>query len=243
LCDIEGSEATITAASLIANKGTPAAGIAGYMAFFSTFVKAQGVTLGTERTIPFSPIAAGLFAKVSATGTDNRAPAGPRYPLAPFVISLVNTFNESTMEELNNANINCIAERRGVLCLYGDVSALSQSKDLIFWQYSAGRERMRLTWEGEEVLERSQFITLDGRHQKRAQMQGELQAIIANQWRAESLYGATAAEAGIVIVGPPVNTEVTEQEGQLNAEMQVHLSPVVQGLKGILVSVPITEVV
>ena len=45
------------------------------------------------------------------------------------------------------------------------------------------------------------------------------------------------------MVGEPVNTPATEQEGQLNAEVLVRLSPVVQGLKGILVSVPITEAI
>jgi hypothetical protein len=243
-CDIEGSETVgTTAATLITNKkaGVTSAVQLGYGAYFSSAITATGTTVGTTRTIPFSPVFAGLCAKVSALGTDNRAPAGPRWSLAPFVTGFTNTYSETAMTELNEAGINSVAERSGVLCLFGDVSACPITKDLIFWQYSAGRERMRLVWECEQVLEKYQFITLDGRHLKRAKMQGDLQAVCKRQWELESLYGETAAEASSVNVGEPVNTPTTEQEGQLNAEVAVRLSPVVQGLRGILVSVPITE--
>lgn len=246
LMDIEASEsAGTTVATLVANKkpGTTVTSTLGYGAFFSSAVKAQGVTLGTERTIPASSIVAGLMAKVSLTGTDNVAPAGPRWPVSPFVLSFVNTYNETQMNELNENNINCMAERRGTLCLFGDVSACAQSKDVIFWQYSAGRERMRLVAEGEEILERFLFVTLDGRHQKRAMMAGQLGAMLKKQWELNGIYGETATEAGIVNVGEPVNTPASEQAGELNAELIVRLSPVVQTVKGILISVPITEAV
>jgi hypothetical protein len=247
LCDVEGSEtAGTTAASLITNKkaGVTGAILLGYGAYFSSAVKTAGLTLGTERTIPASAVVAGLFANVAQTGTDNIAPAGPRYPLAPFVLSFVNTYNETQQNELNTAGINCMAERQGRLCLYGDVTACPQEKDLIFYQYSSARERMRLVYEGERCMENYQFgEPIDGRHQKRSKMQGELQGVLKGQWERNALYGETAPQAGEVKVGEPVNTPTTEQAGELNAELLVRLSPGVWSLRGILISVPINEAV
>ena len=243
LCDIEASETVgTTAATLITNKKAPSiANLQGYGAYFSSAVTALGVAGGTARTIPFSAVAAGLFAKISALGTDNRAPAGRKWPLSPFVTGIVNTYSETAMNELNEAGINNVTERQGILCLFGTVTALARTKDVIFCQYGAARERMRLVAEGEEVLERFNFVTLDGRHQKRAKMQGELQGVIKKQWELESLYGENAEEAGSVNVGEPVNTPTTEQNGELNAELQVRFSPIAESLRGVLISVPITE--
>ena len=186
---------------------------------------------------------AGLLAKVASKGNDNIAPAGPRWPVSPFVIGLVNTYTEEQMNELNTGGINNVAERHGVLCLFGDVTATPQTKDLIFYQYSASRERMRLVAEAEEIGERFLFATLDGRHQKRAKFQGELQGMIKRHWEVDALYGETAGEAGAVIVAEPVNTPTTEQAGELNAELIVRISPVAYAVKILIVATPITEVV
>ena len=245
LLDIEGSESTTTAATIITNKkpGVTGTTLLGYGAFFSSACTCQGYTVGTTRTIPSSAVVAGLLAKVSATGTDNRAPAGQRYPLSPFVLGFTNTYSEAANNELNEANINVMAEKYGVLCLYGTVSACAKSKDQIFCQYPAGRERMRIQWEGEQVLERFMFVTLDGRHLKRSMLSSQLAGVIKKQWELEGLYGETANEAGQVNVGEPINTPTSEQLGELNAEMQVRISPTVESLHGILISVPITEAV
>src|SRR5580704_1149404 len=215
--------------------------LGGYIAFFSTAVTAAGLTLGTTRTIPASSIVAGLMAQIATGASEDRAPAGPRWPLAPFVTGFTNTYTEAQINELNEAGINCFTERRGTLCLFGDVTATPQNKDLIFYQYSASRERMRLAYECEIVGENFEFVTIDGRHQKRAKLQGELQAVVKRNWEAEALYGETAQEAGEVKVGEPVNTPATEQAGELNAEVLVRISPVAQYVKIALISVPITE--
>ena len=174
LADMKKSEeASKTVAELKTEKETATFStlLGQYIAFFSTAVKATGLTLGTERTIATSGVVAGLLAKVAGGGNDNRAPAGPRWPISPFVIGLVNTYTEEQMNELNTAGINNLSERHGILCLFGDVTATPQTKDLIFYQYSSTRERMRLVAECEEVGERFLFATLDGRHQKRAKFQ------------------------------------------------------------------------
>lgn len=240
--DIAGSEtAGTTAASLIASKGTLPPGVAGYIGFASSACTAAGLTLGTTRTIAGSAVVAGLCAQVSATGTINQAPAGREWSLAPFVTGFTNTYTESAMELLAENGINPFAERFGVPCLFDFVTALSRTKDIIFCQASAARERMALVAACEEVGERFLFGTLDGRHQKRAKFQGELQKIIKAHWEANSLYGETANEAGVANVAEPVNTVGTEQNGELNAELVVRISPYAEAVRIAIVSKPITE--
>jgi hypothetical protein len=244
LADLKGAEeAGTTPSSLKSEKGTIAAGLAGNILFFASAGQAPGIAGGTTRTIPASVIAAGLFAKVARTGNDNQAPAGVNWPLGPAITGLVNTYTEAQMTELEESGINPLAEINGQICLYGDTTALARSKDPIFCQYSAARERMHLVAEAEEIGQRFLFSTLDGRHQRRALFQGELQAMVKRHWEAGALYGETAAEAGEVKVGEPVNTLVTEQEGQLNAELIVRISPVATVINIRLTSTPITEAV
>jgi hypothetical protein len=234
-------EAGSTVAQLKTELGTPAVGIAGYMATFSSAVTAAGLTLGTTRTIPASPIVAGLCAQVSNTPQINQAPAGRRWSLAPFVTGLTNTYSEENMATLAEGGINPVAERQGIFCLFDFVTALLRTKDAIFCQASASRERMLLVASSEQIGERYLFATLDGRHQKRAKFQGELQGLIKQEWEAGSLYGEEAPEAGIVEVGEPINTLATEQNGELNAELIVRLSPFAEYVKIAIVFTPITE--
>jgi hypothetical protein len=242
LCDLKESEkAGTTPGTLTGEKGTYSNGISGYMTFFSTAFTANGLTSGTTRTIPAASLVAGLLARVSRTGNNNQAPAGRNWPLPPFVTGLVNTYTQSQNETLNNAGINVFVETGGVLCLYGDRTALSKESDLIFYQYSAARERMALVAECEEVGERYVFSTLDGRHQRRAGFQAALQAVVKTNWEANALYGATAIEAGVVNVAEPVNTPATEAAGELKAELIVRLSPVAEFVRIVITSVPITE--
>lgn len=244
LADLKGAKtAGTTAATLITEKGAISAGLAGYIDFFSSACTATGLTLGTTRTIPASAIVAGLFARVARTGNDNQAPSGRSWSLAPFVTGFVNTYTEANMNTLNEAGINCFAERFGILCLYGDRTALSPEVDRIFYQFPASRERMHLIAESEEIGERFIFGTLDGRHQKRAKFQGELQGMIKRHWEVNALYGETAQEAGVVNVNEPINTPATEQAGELNAELIVRISPTAEAIKIIITSAPITEAV
>jgi hypothetical protein len=242
VADIKGAEeAGTTPSSLKSEKGTISAGLAGYIDFFASAGDAPGLAGGTTRVIPASTIAAGLFAKVSRTGNDNQAPAGVNWPLGPAITGLVNTYTESQMTELEESGINCFAEINGQLCLYGDTTALSRTTDPIYCQYSASRERMHLVAEAEEIGQRFLFATLDGRHQKRAKFQGELQAMVKRHWENGALYGETAQEAGIVNVGEPVNTLASEQEGILRAELIVRVSPVATVIQVTITATPISE--
>lgn len=228
-------------ATIIGAKGTISSSIAGYISFPASTCIIPGLTFGTTRTVAGSAVMAGLCAQVAATGNDNQAPAGRRFPLGSFVLGFTNTFLAEGMEELNEHGICPFAERFGVLCLYGFVTALSKNLDLIFWQASASRERMHLVAQSEEIGEEYTFATIDGRGQLLAKFQGELQGMIAEHWQENALFGDTAAEAGEVIVKEPVNTAKTAAEGELNAELIVRISPFAEAVRIRIVSTPVTE--
>jgi hypothetical protein len=248
ICDLPDNAAT---AALIASKEGPyPAGISGYMIFHTGSCIIPGVTANTTRKVPGSGVIAALCAQVAATGNDNQAPIGigwqpPAFGpggISGYVIGFTNTFTLAQMTELSEAGINAwYVTPAGVPCLYGFVSALPFATDKIFWQASAGRERMHLVWESEELLEEFFGKTIDGRGLLLARLQGRLQALITNHWKENALFGVSAATAGIANVGEPINTPVTEQAGELNAELKVRISPFVNSLSEVIVSVPISE--
>lgn len=245
LCDIADSA---TVATLITNKKTYTAAIAGYMAFFSSSCIIPGVTSGTTRKVSASAVAAALCAQAAKSGNDSAAPAGvqwtkPGQGLTPFVTGFTNTFTGPQMNELAENGINPFAERQSKPVLYDFVSALPRSTDKIFCQFSAARERMHLVWAAEELAEGFMFQTIDGRGQLLAAFEASLYGMLLEQWKANAIFGKTATEAAVVNVREPVNTLTTEQEGQLNAEIRVRLSPYVESMSIVIISSPISEAV
>jgi hypothetical protein len=162
--------------------------------------------------------------------------------ISNFVSGFTNVFTLEQMTTLYEAQINSFyVTPAGVPCLYGFVSALPYSSDKIFWQASAGRERMRLKYECEQIAEQFLFKTIDGRGILLSKFQGALQGLIAKEWKKGALYGETAAESGVANLGEPVNTPTTAQAGELNAELKVRLSPYANSVAIVIVSVPISE--
>jgi hypothetical protein len=247
ICDLADSA---TPATLITAKESYPANIAGYMIFHSGSCIVPGITANTTRRIAGSGVIAALCAQVAATGNDNQAPIGigwapPAYGpggISNFVTGFTNTFTLAQMTELSEAGINSwYVTPSGIPCLYGFVTALLPSTDKIYWQASAGRERMHLVWQSEELLEKFFGRTIDGRGILLSKLQGELQGVIAEHWKENALFGNSAPEAGVANVQEPINTPATEQEGQLNAELKVRISPFVNSLSEIIVAAPITE--
>ncbi len=240
-CDLKhAEEANSTVANLTGEKGTYAAALSSYMIFTASSAIVQGVTLGTTRTVPGSAVVSALRARVSATGNDNQAPCGQDFSLAPFVSGFTNPFKQPEIEELSTAGINSFNTVNGTPCLYGFVTALSKEKDLIFWQASASAERMALAYKAGLIGNTYLFKTIDGRKRLIYRFQGDLQGMVKEQWEANALFGETAPEAGAVNVGEPINTLTTIQNGELNAELLVRISPYANLVSIIVTSTPVT---
>lgn len=240
---------TGSAASFVTALATPTDG--DYLIPVAGSAIIPGLTPGTTRTVPASAVVAALCARVSATDNDNQWPAGRKWPLrfvtgftaAYGASSLAGTqvFSDSDLNTLNTAGINVFAARYGVLCLFGFVTAKLQSADLIFWSGGASRERMALVSEAQALGDYYLFDTLDGQGHVITALAGDLQGLIASHWTAGALYGATALEAGSANLGPPVNTPQTLAAGQLNALLDVRVSPDVESVGINIAFTPVTQ--
>ncbi len=242
LCDLkEAAVAKTTVATLGGEKGTYTAALSQYMIFCSSTAVVQGVTVGTTRTIPASAPIAGLCAQAAATGNNATNPSGKTFPLSPFVLSFTNNFKQTEIEELSEKGINSFNEIQGIPCLYGFVTALSKEKDLIFWQASPARERMKLVSSAEEIGNSYLFKTISKK--LLARFQGDLQGLGAKEQAVGALFGETPAEACLVNVGEPINTPATMAAAELNAEMLVRIPPYANVINIPIVVVPISETV
>ncbi len=242
LCDLkEAAVASTSVATLTAEKGTYTKALSEYMVFTASAAKVQGVTLGTERTVPGSCIVAGLCARVAATQNDNQNPSGKEWPLSPFVLSFVNPYKQTEIEELSTAGINAFNEIQGIPCLYGFVTACSKEKDIIYWQATASRERMSLVAGAEVIGANYLFKTIDGQKRLLYKFKGDLQGMCLRQLKQGALFGEVASEAFLVNVDEPVNTLTTIANGELNAEILARISPYANIVSIVIVSVPVSE--
>lgn len=213
-----------------------------------------GVAPYTTRTAPGSAAVAALRAQVAQTASQNQAPAGQKWPLSyplgftqsfgpsPSPTSLpAGQYTQNDVNSLSAAGINVFANFYGPLCLFGFVSPVPKSVDQTYWQASAAAERMALTAECQRAMAPYLFDTIDGAGNTLGSAEADLKALIQTHWRNNALYGANASDAGAVNMGPPINTPTTEAAGQLNANLQVRISPYADAVNVSITTVAITQ--
>lgn len=218
------------------------------VAFSSSSCVIAGLAAGTTRKTSGSALLSALAAQAAATGNMNTATAGSEWPVSPWVLGFTNTFTHAQAEQLVEAGVNVWGEEQGELCLVGGsfVTALSKESGAegeIFWSFAATGERMALTYEAEPIMASVENKRIDGQGHLLAYLQGRLQGLIAEHWKKEALFGASATEAGSVEVGEPINTPGAEQDGELSAQLQVRITESVQSSALIIISRPITATV
>lgn len=238
--DLAGA-ATATAVLAEANKASLGVGLQPYIRFTSGPVNMAGIVPGTTRTVKGSAAALGLCAQLANTNNMNRAPAGMNWPVAPIVTGFPHTFTNEEMTQLVEGGVNPWAERQGVLCLYGWVSAISREVDEVFWSAAAGAERMALAYEGLAIMEAFNFDTISGI--SLTAMKGELQELGKHHYESHALFGESPQEAFYVNTGEPPNTLAAEQKGEVTAELEARISSYIQSSTLIVISRAITEAV
>lgn len=242
--------ATVAAAAAVLTSANESYGM-----FIQGSLTLPGLTPGTTRTAAGSAAVAALRARVGVTASQNRAPAGPGWPITyplgfteyfgPTGTSTApaGAFSAADVATLESAGVNVFANYAGVPCLFGFVTPVSKTTDATFWQASASCERMSLVNDAETVTAPFLFTTIDGAGDDTTALLTVLAGIISRHWTAKSLYGTTASDAGVVNVGPPINTPQTAQAGQLNAELKVRISPYADLVTIVITTVPITQAI
>lgn len=236
LCDLkEAAKKETTVATLTGEKGAYSTALSENMIFYSSALIVQGATIGTTRTVPASTVVAGLCAQVSAKLNDAVNPSGPEFPLGPFVVGFTNTYSQSQSEELSLKGINTFKEVNGVPCSFGFVSAVSKEKNLIFWEGTCARERMKVVSAVEAVGAKYLFKLITP--EKEAKFKADCQAVVKTEIEREALLAA------LVNIAEPVNTPTTRAAGELNVEVLIQIPPFANVVNMVVVSLPVTEAI
>ncbi len=244
LCDMDDNQ---TAATLVTDIGSFGSGAtASYCGFWGGNRIIPGIAPGTTRSVAPSAVIAAKCAIGDARGNPNLMAAGVNFPItyATQPTSIVSgapfdTYSLTDLYTLNSAGINTF-HTFGQPENYGFVSAVPPSTDQVYWQLNHARLRMAILANAQILGQPYVFSQIDGQGSQAAQFGAALQGYLNNLWQAGALYGATANQAYLVDVGPDVNTPVSIQSGQLNANLTVAMSPGAQQVQITVNVVPIT---
>ena len=197
----------------------------------------------SNRPIPPSAIAAGLISAQVTDGSANTAAAGANGQ-ALYALDADQVFTSAERDTLNgSAPVNVFrraysASSSPPVELYGynDLGGLGNG-----WrQASSQLLRLQLTDEMLLLAEQFVFSQIDGRGHKIAEFGGAIAGILLQHYAAGELYGDTATEAFTVDVAS-VNTPTTVAAGQLNARIQVRISPNAEFVAINIVKVPVNQ--
>lgn len=212
---------------------------AAYASAFAPWAKVPGVS-GTLRTVPWSAVQLGIFARADAASGPHKAAAGRKYP-AQSVVDLTATFSDQNRAEFAVAGINPVVELYGLTTAYAVATLAKPDVDPVFSQNTASRMRMLLIAEAEAVGQNYFAETIDGKGHTLDAFASAISAILLRHYGNDALYGDTPSEAYLVNVANPVNTPATAANKELRAEIAVKISPVADRVLINLAVSPLTQ--
>ena len=222
--------ATLTAAAA----GVQAAALdASYASMFAPWLvvpglvntnPSQGSGIAFNRIVAPSALAAAKMAKNDLANDANIPAAGLARGASVYAINVTQSYGATDRGTLNSAGVNVIRNVPNVntLAIYGFRSCAFDAN----WVYLNNvRFRMQLTHDFDLVAEGFQFQEIDGRGQIFGAFAGALAGVCANYWVRKSLYGVSASDAYSINTGPQVNSPATIAAGQINASVNLKMSP------------------
>jgi len=219
----------LTASSTLQTSATDSS----YAAFFAPWLIVPGyvntnpaVLTSTvfNRTVPPCALAAALVSVSDQNNDCNVPAAGTTHGASKYAINLTQSYIVSDRANLNNAGINVIRNvpNVNVIALYGFRSA----SYLPLWANLANvRFRMQMTRDLDAIGEQFVFNEIDGKGQIFAAFNGSLAGQLQSYWLRGSLYGLNPENSFNVVTDGTVNTPTTIAAGQLNASINVRMSP------------------
>jgi hypothetical protein len=205
------------------------------------WVIVPGVVSGTTRTVPPSAFTAGKIAETDAAAGPDTPAAGVR-GIARFVIGLSQPFwDNTTRDALNTSGVNVIRQFSTDFRLYGWRSLADPNADPNWLDAGVPRLIMAITAECQNIAESFVFAVIDGQGKMLSAFAGALTSVCQRFYSEGNLYGATAADAFNVDVGPTVNTPASLANNEARANVAVRPSPDAELVTINIVNVPITQ--
>lgn len=232
---------TATKATLLTNVTGARTANARWGALFGPWLTVPGITSGTTRTVPPSPLVAACCARVDGQGSPNKPGAGQNGE-ARYAIALTQgAFVESDRTELNDAGFNALIVKYGAVRVYGWRTLANPVTEVNWKNLGNVRLVMAIAARADEIGEGFVFDEIDGQGRTLAAFNGALTSMLNEYWQEGSLYGATPGEAFFVDTGPAVNTPARLSNGELWAVLQLRMSPFAEMVTVQIVKTPITE--
>lgn len=199
-------------------------------------------TGGTERTVPYSAIEAGIMARNDRAGLGPNTPsAGVINGVAQYAIALTQTFSQSDRDTLDAAGINAAIIKNGAVTTFGYSTLADPDTDLEHVPLSNARLEMIIKARGDAIGDRYVFAQNDGKGFTLSEFGGDLAAMLQEYYDDGALYGATPQDAYLVTTDAPINTPETAALLQLNAQMEVRYSKFGKRVGIYITRTPITE--
>lgn len=211
------------------------------IALFAGWSTVAGVTPNTTRTIPPSPIVAGVIARNDAAGVVQNQPSAGHYGISQEAISVTPALTDAEYATLNTNGVNMLRLVQGDVRIYGYRTLSDPTSDPNWLLLSNIRVIMAIQAIVDAVAERFVFRQIDGKGLTIAEYGGALTGAILPFYLKGALYGDTPAEAFTVNVGSTVNTPATIAAGQLKAVISLKVSPYAEEVVIELVKTNITE--
>lgn len=222
-----GTVATLTAAADALKDGeTDHAG-----AVFGPWAVVPGVAAGTDRTVPWSAVQAGMIARNDAAGLSPGQPAAGRHGIPAWVIGLSQEpWSEADRNTLNLAGFNVVRVVRRQLRTYGNRTLVDSAERPTWVEFSGARVTMLIANRADEILEDAMFNVLDGRGFNVSEVGNQLAGLLLSYYPG-ALHGATPDEAFFVDIGPTVNTPAKIAARELNAVIELKTNPAAERVR------------
>lgn len=194
-----------------------------------------------RQVAPSGPVA-GAMAALAAAGNNGDVAAAGANGILSHAIGVSQFYVDSDRGLLDIAGIGVIRDYKNNVQLYGYTSL---ALDPNWADAGNGRLRMQIVDGVRDIGDGFEFADIDAAGHTASAMGGQITSFLNTLYNQNALFGATAADAFSVNVGPSINTPTTAQLRELLAQVAVRMSatadvvvidvtkvPVSQGLPG-----------
>lgn len=208
---------------------------------FTPWAVIPGYIAGTSRVVPYSAIEAGIIARNDVQVSANVPAAGERGQ-SRYAIRLSQLERtDASRQALNAAGINVARVIQGGVRTYGYRSTVNPASDPTWVGFGGARLLMQIAYGGEEILESFMFDEIDGYARLFGRVRGQLASFLNTFYTDGALFGASPADAYIVVCDETNNTPATIADRQLIADVGVRISEMAEMITLNLTRVPVNQ--
>lgn len=205
---------------------TTAAGVGRFCASFAPWLTIPGLAAGSTRTVPPSPLIAGLCARNDAALGPNRPAAGDA-GVSRYSIGLSQpSWSDADRQTLNAGKVNVVRNIYGSIVNYGFRSGANPQTDKNWIDFANARLYMALSAELNQAAQAYMFEEIDGQNGHTVNgFHDSLAGVMLTHWNMGELFGDSPETAFLVDTGPSVNTLERLQNLELHAVVYVSMAP------------------